>query len=137
LEATVTIPFGPQLIGETEKTLAALLRRFLAEPGLTEPQWVTLRVAQLHGADDAEALAATVADRAHFDDATELVHALTDRGLLEAGRLTATGRDMISRVLATSERVTGGIWRDHPTSDVDATTRVLNELVARGHALLA
>jgi hypothetical protein len=37
--------FGPQLIGETEKTLNALLRRFLDSTGLTEPQWVTLRLA--------------------------------------------------------------------------------------------
>jgi hypothetical protein len=133
----MTIPFGPQLIGEAEKTLTALLRRFLAEPGLTEPQWVTLRVAQIYGAADAETLAATVADRAHFSDATELVRALTERGLLEDGRLTTSGSDMISNVLATSERVTGGIWRDHPLDDVQATTRVLNELVARGHTLLA
>ena len=48
----MTAPFGPQLIGETEKTLTALLRRFLADTGLSEPQWVTLRVAQLYGADD-------------------------------------------------------------------------------------
>jgi hypothetical protein len=33
--------------------------------------------------------------------------------------------------------VTGGIWRDLPTQDVEATTRVLNEVVARAHALLA
>jgi hypothetical protein len=36
-------PFGPQLIGETEKTLDALLRQFLEGTGLTESQWVTLR----------------------------------------------------------------------------------------------
>jgi hypothetical protein len=37
--------FGPQLIGETEKTLNALLRLFLEGTGLTESQWVTLRLA--------------------------------------------------------------------------------------------
>jgi hypothetical protein len=99
----MTIPFGPQLIGEAEKTLSALLRRFLAEPGLTEQQWVTLRVAQLYGADDAAALAATAADRAHLDDATELVRALTERGLLEVGQLTSDARDVISSVLTASE----------------------------------
>ena len=133
----MTIPFGPQLIGETEKTLTALLRRFLADTGLTEPQWVTLRVAQLYGGDGSEALAATVADRAHFADASELVSAMTDRGLLENGRLTPAGRDVISTVLAASERVTGGLWRDHPAADVEAATRVLNEVVARARVLLA
>jgi hypothetical protein len=137
MEATMTIPFGPQLIGEAEKTLTALLRRFLADTGLTEPQWVTLRVAQLYGADNSEALAAAVSDRAHFLDASELVDAMTDRGLLEEGRLTPAGRDVISNVLATSERETGGLWRDHPAGDVEAATRVLNELVARARVLLA
>ncbi len=57
-------PFGPQLIGETEKTLNALLRRFLEEPGLTEPQWVTLRLAGLLDRSvDADGLVAAVADR--------------------------------------------------------------------------
>ncbi len=132
----MTTPFGPQLVGETEKTLTALLRRFLAETGLSEAQWVTLRVAQLYGADDTEALAAAVADRADFPDASDLVGSLTDRGLLEAGQLTPAGRDVISRVLATSERETGGIWRDHPAADVEATTRVLNEVLARARVLL-
>ena len=71
-------PFGPQLIGETEKTLTALLRRFLADTGLSEPQWVTLRVAQLYGADDTEGLAATVSVRAHFPD-SERPRRVTDR----------------------------------------------------------
>ena len=132
----MTTPFGPQLVGETEKTLTALLRRFLAETGLSESQWVTLRVAQLYGVDDTEGLAAAVADRAHFPDASDLVGSLTDRGLLEAGRLTPAGRDVISTVLATSERETGGIWRDHPAADIEATTRVLNDVLARARVLL-
>ncbi|MEQ6902113.1 hypothetical protein ABLM29_13410, partial [Nocardioides sp. YIM 152588] len=43
--------FGPQLIGATEKTLSALLRHELAGSGLTEPEWVTLRLAARHGGD--------------------------------------------------------------------------------------
>jgi hypothetical protein len=132
----MTVPFGPQLIGETEKTLNALLRRFLADTGLTEPQWVTLRVAQTADEPDTEGLVATVADRAHFRDARELVAGLTERGLLDNGSLTDEGRNTISGVLATSERVTGAIWRDLPAADVDATTRVLNDLLTRARALL-
>jgi hypothetical protein len=33
-----------QVIGQTEKTLGAILDRQLAGTGLTEPQWVTLVV---------------------------------------------------------------------------------------------
>ena len=43
----MSTPFGPQLIGETEKTLNALLHRFLRGTGLNEAQWVTLRLAGL------------------------------------------------------------------------------------------
>jgi hypothetical protein len=93
-------------------------------------------VPRSYGAGDTEGLAAAVADGAHFPDASELVESLTDRGRLEAGRLTPAGRDVISRVLATSERETGGIWRDHPAGDVEATTRVLNEVLARARVLL-
>ena len=42
-----TVPFGPVLVGQTEKTLRALLRRTLAGTGLSEPQWVTLRLAHM------------------------------------------------------------------------------------------
>lgn len=41
------IPFGPQLIGRTEKALNALLDRELSGTGLTEPQWVALTLANL------------------------------------------------------------------------------------------
>src|SRR5262245_33530504 len=69
-EAVMPTPFGAQLIGETEKTLNALLRRSLEGTGLTEPQWVTLRVADLiDDIVDADGLAAAVGDRAHFRDA--------------------------------------------------------------------
>ena len=73
--------FGPQLIGETEKTLNALLRRHLDGTGLTEPQWVTLRLAdQLGDTADLEGLADVVRDRADFADAHDLVGALRHAG---------------------------------------------------------
>src|SRR6478752_3400448 len=117
-EASMTTPFGPRLIGETEKTLKALLVRFLEGTGLTEPQWVVLRLADTpDGGDD---LAATVADRAHFTDAAALVEELTTRGLLEDGRLTPAGRDLTETVLARSATDTAPIWDDLPADDVAA-----------------
>ena len=63
----MSTPFGPPLIGETEKTLNALLRRSLEGTRLTEPQWVTLRLADLlEGSVNGDGLRAAVADRAHF-----------------------------------------------------------------------
>lgn len=133
----MSTPFGPQLIGETEKTLNALLRRFLAGTGLTEPQWVTLRLADLlDGRVDADGLTAAVADRAHQVDAAELVGVLTGRGLLEGGRLTAAGRELVAAVQATIASETAPIWDDLSVDDVAATTRVLNEITTRSRALL-
>ena len=133
----MSTPFGPQLIGETEKTLNALLRRFLQGTGLTEPQWVTLRLASvLDGSVDADGLATAVADRAHFPDAADLVGELTDRGLLADGRLTSAGRELTTAVQTTITTDTAPIWDDLPTDDVAAATRVLNEIIARARVML-
>jgi len=131
-------PFGPQLIGEAEKTLNALLRRFLSGTGLSEPEWVTLRFADLHdGSVDGDGLAAAVADRAHFPDAARLVAGLTGRGLLGDGRLTSAGRELIATVQATIATETAPIWDGLPSDDVAAASRVLNEVVARARTALA
>jgi hypothetical protein len=133
----MSIPFGPQLLGETEKTLGALLRRALEGTALTESLWVTLRLADvLDGTVDAHGLAAAVADRAQFSDAADLVGELNDRGLLDEGRVTDAGREMLIAVLGSSGRLTGPIWDDLPTADVAATTRVLNEVLTRARVAL-
>jgi hypothetical protein len=136
-EAPMTTPFGPQLIGETEKTLNALLRRFLRGTGLTEPEWVTLRVAGLlDGRVGADGLAAAVADRAHFPDAADLVRELTGRGLIDDGRVTSAGRELTATVQTTIARETTPIWDDLPDDDVAAATRLLNEVTTRARAVL-
>lgn len=133
----MTTPFGPQLVGETEKTLNALLRRTLDGTGLTEPMWVVLRLADLlDGSVDADGLAAAVADRAHYPDAVELVDELTTGGLLDQGRLTADARQRTGAVQARIATTTASIWEDLPADDVAATTRVLNELLGRARAVL-
>lgn len=130
-------PFVPQLIGEAEKTLNALLRGFLAGTGLTEPQWVTLRIADhLGGSVDSAGLCRAVAERAHFDDAPELVNALTDSGLLLDGRVTESGAALLASVQAAIAKDTAPVWAGLPAADVEATARVLNEVVRRGRALL-
>ena len=62
METTMSTPFGPQLIGETEKTLNALRNRHLDGTGLAEPQWVTLRLSHLlDGTVDSNELVAAFA----------------------------------------------------------------------------
>ena len=134
----MSIPFGPQLIGETEKTLNALLRRSLEGPRLTEPQWVTLRLADLLEGDvNADGLSAAVADRAHFHNAADVVDELTKRGLLDDGRLTSAGGELIAAVQATIATEIAPIWDNLPANDVIAATRVLNDVVTRARAMLS
>ena len=133
----MTTPFGPRLIGETEKTLNALLRRFLEGTGLSEPQWVTLRLADsLDGGVDTDGLAAAVVDRAHLPHAAELVRELTARGLLDDGRLTPAGHELTASIQATITTETAPIWNGLPVDDVAAATRVLNEVVNRARVAL-
>lgn len=134
----MSIAFGPRLIGETEKTLNALLRNMLVDTDLTEPQWVTLQLAgELDGSVDATGLAEAVADRARFDDAAEIVAVLTDRGLLADGRPTPAARELVARVRHRIAAETSGIWQDLPEGEVVAAGRVLNEVVRRARAVLA
>ena len=133
----MSITLDPRLIGETEKTLNALLCRFLQGTDLTEPQWVTLRLADLlEGSVDADGLTAAAADRAHFADAALLVDDLTERGLLDDGRLTSAGRELTTAIQATITTDTAPIWDNLPADDVAAATRVLNEVVVRARAIL-
>jgi len=132
------VPFGPVLVGQTEKTLQALLRHTLTGTGLSEPEWVTLRLATMvDGQVDRAGLISVVADRAKFADATALVESLTERGLVVDGQPTRNGRELVSTVLAASEATSGTVWRDLPTADVEATTRVLNEVLRRARDLTA
>ena len=131
----MSTPFGPQLVGELEKTLNALLRRFLEGTGLSEPEWVTMRVAQtLEIGDD---LARAVEERAHFTDAESLVAGLTARNLLVNGSPTAAGLGMTAQVQARIASEAAPIWHGHAAEDVATTTRILNEVLTRARLLLA
>lgn len=138
----MTTPFGPQLIGETEKTLNALLLRHLhavgVDGGLTEPEWVTLRLGHmLDGTVDHDQLVAAVADRAHFADAAQHVDDLTGRGLLDDGRLTSEGRELLAGLQAAIADDASAIFGDLAPDDVATTERVLNELLSRARVALA
>jgi len=127
----MTTSFGPQLIGETEKTLQALLRRSLDGTGLDERLWVALRVADQ---PDDRALHARLADRAQFADAEQLVAGLEQRRLVADDSPTAAGRAMLERVLARSAELSGPIWDD--LDDADAAARALTQVLARARAAL-
>jgi hypothetical protein len=131
----MSTPFGPQLIGETEKTINEILRRILRGTGLTEPHWVSLRLATQLDVD-ADGLALAVADRAHFADAAGLVGELAGRGLLDDGRLTPDGHRLVRSVQAEIAETTAPVWDDLQADDVDAAARLLNDIVSRARRVL-
>ena len=98
---------------------------------------MTLRLADvLEGAVDAHGLAAAVAERAQFPDAAALVGELTNRDLLEDGRLTLAGRSLVATVQTRITTEAAPIWDHLPDEDVAATTRLLNEVLTRARAVL-
>ena len=133
----MTIPFGPQLIGQTEKTLNALLETALAGR-LSETQWVTLRLATQLADDvaDAEDLARAVRDRARLTDATSIVSSLTSAGLLHGGRPTERGRAFVTEIGDRVAELAGPVFAGLPDDDVEATTRTLNRVLSRARGAL-
>jgi hypothetical protein len=126
----MTASFGPQLLGETEKALNALLRRSLAGSGLDEQQWVTLRVASQHDGP-VGTLAARVADRAQFENTDRLVNQLEQKGLLADERPTPKANALLRDVLSGN----ANIWQDVP--DADAAARALSTVLDRARAAIA
>lgn len=143
---SATSSFGPQLIGQTEKTLNAILDRELAGTGLDEPRWVTLTLAvtseepigrnqfvqQVSAAlrlSEAEA-DARIAELA----AANLVVAAGDRSPV---RITDAGRALHQGLRKSVLEITGRLWGDLPPEDLVVTGRVLSTILDRANGELA
>lgn len=99
------IPFGPRLMGQTEKALNRVLQRILEHHDLGEPQWVTLRLAQ--DRRPAGSLADFVAGEGQYPYAVGIIAGLHARGLLRDDALTEEGRLLVARVSATVDHQVG------------------------------
>lgn len=124
--------FGPQLIGQTEKTLQALLRRALSGTGIDERRWVALRLANQ---PDGRPLRGRLIDQAQFDDAAELVTSLERRQLVAEDVPTAEGQALLDHVQAKLAALSDPIWDD--IDDADAAARALAQVLARARAALS
>jgi hypothetical protein len=140
---STTPTFSTQLIGQTEKTLNAILGRLLAGTGLSEPQWVTLTVAVMSGgAADRETFVSRIADSLKISDgeARARIDELTAAGLLGEGspvRVTEAGRQLHARIRGTVVEITDRMWGDLPPEELAATGRVLTIVLERATAELA
>jgi 3-hydroxyisobutyrate dehydrogenase-like beta-hydroxyacid dehydrogenase len=128
------IPFGPQLIGQTEKALNALLQTVLSGRDLTEREWVSLRLAtQLDEGGDLDTF---VAGRLHDPDVGLLLTSLRDRGLIAGSGLTAEGTTLVAEIGHEIAELTGAIWKGLDEQETDAATRVLNRVLGEARLLL-
>jgi hypothetical protein len=141
---TPTAPgFTPALLGQTEKTLNAILARLLAGTGVSEPMWVTLTLAVTAGETiDREAFIGRVARalRVEGTEAAELVGELLAAGLIEAAG-TQVGPSEAGLALHTSVRrkvaeITEQLWGDLPATDLATAARVLTTIRGRAEAEL-
>jgi hypothetical protein len=139
--------FSPQLLGETEKTLNAILDRQLAGTELTELHWIALSLTVADGgASGRDALVHRIAGGLKVGEAAaqalidelisaQLVHAAGD----EDSRVTPTdaGRQLHGRIRAAVVQITERLWGDLPPEELATAGRVLSTVLARANAELA
>jgi DNA-binding MarR family transcriptional regulator len=137
--------FTPQVLGETEKALNAILIRELTASDLTEHQWIAMQLTTAGGGTVAhEQLVGRLAGalKRGTSDAETRVDELVTAGLLtyvdDHGdglvRVTETGRQVHGRIRATVADITGRLWGDLPQDDLDVTGRTLATILERANA---
>jgi hypothetical protein len=135
-----------RVIGQTEKTLNAILERQLAGTGLTESQWVILTLAVSSGGKvERGPFARQAADALKISEA-EAQARIT--GMVDAQQLQASGegtalavtdaaRQLHSRIRTVITAITGRLWGDLPAEDLATAGRVLSIITERANAELA
>lgn len=134
---------SPQVIGQAESALGALLAPVLQETGRTFEQWLVLTVLTASGGpQDRDQLAGRIAKARKIAaaDVAAAIAELTAAGALaaESGQvaLTASGQAMHRAVRTRIDEVTAGIF-DFPAGDLAAAGRVLATITDRANAFLA
>jgi DNA-binding MarR family transcriptional regulator len=145
--STTTSTFSAQLLGQTEKAANAILDRLLTEPGLTEPQWVTLTITAMSGGtlDRAQLVdRVTGALKVSEAEAQARVGELAMARLLRIPddehatvMLTAGGEQLHAQIRAATTQITQRLWGDLPVEDLTTAGRVLSTVLSRANAELA
>jgi hypothetical protein len=144
---STTPTLTPRLIGETEKSLNAILDRLLAGTNLNEHQWVTLTLTMSLTGDgpiDREDLVGRVAHALKVDDAAARarIDELKAAGLLdvpdgEGAKVSATGsgQNLHTRVRTGTAEIVDRLWGDLPAEDLAVAARVLSVVRDRANGL--
>jgi hypothetical protein len=137
--------FSPRLIGETEKTLNAILGRHLAEAGLTEQHWITLTFAIVSGGSiDRNELVRQVVNGAKFSehDVRVRVSELVARQMLDDSAsptvtVTDAGATLHAQIRAANDELTARLWGDLAPEELATAAHVLETVLDRANAELA
>ncbi len=142
---TDTTPPFTQLIGQTEKTLNAILGRQLAG-AVSEPQWVALVLtAAADGSANHDQLVARVAHalKADRETAADHIGQLAAQGLVQAApeadsgvTLTEAGQQLLDSTQKQVGEITKRLWGDLPAADFEAARRVLSTVLERAESEL-
>ncbi len=135
---------SPQLIGQTEKTMNAILERILADR-VSEPEWVALVViAGIRNAEDATGVDARVAAALKVKPqiASALLTSLSNKGRVEIGpsfgaTLTTSGRQLLEEVRSENRSVVQRLWGDLPAAELSVAATVLTTVLERAELELA
>jgi DNA-binding MarR family transcriptional regulator len=145
--STATPTFSPQVIGQTEKALNAILDRLLIGTGLTEPQWVTLTVTVASGGEiERDELVSRMAGYLKVSEAeaqarvaelaaAQLLEATDDEG--SPVKVTDAGQQLHARIRAGATATTQRLWSDLPAEELETTGRVLSTILERANTELA
>jgi DNA-binding MarR family transcriptional regulator len=136
--------FTPQVLGQTEKALNAILERQLADTPLTEALWITLSVTMASGETGAsdqllerlqELLRITAPEAQARLDALVAAELLRQEDGVVA--ITDRGRKLFAKVRGEVGQITERLWGDLPSSDLDTAGRVLGTILVRANEELA
>lgn len=136
---------SPQIIGQTERALGALMNRVLTATGGTFPEWVALTITVGGGAGDRERLIERLAEALGVDAwaASAIVSELIESGLLrmmpgpgQQLSLTEHGHARYGRIRAAIDDVNGRLFGDATDEDLATAGRVLSLVTARACAEL-
>jgi hypothetical protein len=130
MDTASTPPFGPALIGQTEKALDAILRRELSGTGASPTGWVLLKLAEGAGGRlGRQDLVDRAAVAAKFEEAKaeSEIESLLSRGLLDADA---------DEVVGATDGIRGRLWGDVPEPELATAGRVLGTVLTRANAEL-
>jgi len=138
---------NPQVIGQAESALGAILNPLLARTGTTFNQWLVLTVSAASGAAiDRDQLLTRITGARKIDDSAvltaiaeltsaELVQALPGEGSRIG--LTETGQARYRSIRTALDEVVSRLFGDLPAEDLATAGRVLSTITERANAELA